>query len=93
MWLKFQGILNHLEVLYEFENLAVWAKRKRLKAVQRSYQRRVEVLEIELISYRLGYPKLFALAEWILCFKRQLVSTQKYKKGYASKYSLKGMSA
>lgn len=86
-WQQYQSILLYFHRKQELENLADWAKRKKL-GVFHHYKRLIGETEHNLAGKNMRYPQIFKYARWVYQINT-LVSAQSkhYPQGYASKYS------
>lgn len=83
---QFSAVVRTLHRYDELVDLIAWAKRKRLYKPLYCYQSRLEDEEKRLFRATVRTPRLVQLASIIHCFKKQLLPSPRYYRGYAAKY-------
>lgn len=83
---QFSAIVRTLQCYDELVDLIAWAKRKRLYKPLSCYQNRLEDEANRLFRATVRTPRLVQLASIVHCFKKQLLPTPRYYRGYAAKY-------
>jgi hypothetical protein len=86
IWGKFWRIYSVFERRAELQELVVWAKRKRLKGVERAYYTRLSDEERRLFQAYFHHPHLTRFAHALHVLKRLFAPNPRYYSGYAAKY-------